>query len=286
MHGLIKDPLVHFLAAGAALFGILALGGGSGSEGASEAPRVEIGADAVRETLEAATILEGREPSPEELRELVEPLIREELLYREALALGLDENDDEVRRRLVEKMRYLLEDLADPEPASREALREFYDANRELFARPERVTFEHVFFDPEHRGEQLDDDVTAALASLRDGAEPATLGDSTPLRSRFTDAPRDQVRVLLGETLTEAVFAAEPGRWIGPFESDFGLHLVRLAEREPAATPPFDAVVDEAREQYAAERRAQANEQAYAELRARYEVDVDWPESLDPGAQQ
>lgn len=286
MRRLIKDPLVHFLAAGAALFGILALTGGSGGEDAGEAPRVEIGADAVRETLEAATILEGREPSRDELRELVEPLIREELLYREALALGLDENDDEVRRRLVEKMRYLLEDLADPEPASRAALREFYDANQAQFSRPERVTFEHVFFDPEQRGEQLEDDVAAALAALRDGAAPGAFGDSTPLRSRFTDAPRDQVRVLLGETLADAVFAAEPGRWIGPFESDFGVHLVRLARREPATTPPFDAVVDDVREKYAAERRAQANEQAYAELRARYEVDIDWPEDLDIGAQQ
>lgn len=280
---LVSDPLVHFLVVGAALFGLLALGGGS-ADPESTREQIRIDAAEIRETLEAATILQGREPTDEELRELVEPLIREEVLYREALALGLDENDDEVRRRLVEKMRYLTEDLADPEPASREALREFYASNRERFRIPERVTFDQLFFSPRERGEQLEADVEAALEALREGADAEAFGDSTPLQSRFVDAPRDQVRVLFGEPFMQAVFDADAGRWIGPFESDFGLHLVRLVERKAARTPEFEAVVDEAREQYAAERREAANEQAFAEMREHYEIEVEWPERLDPGA--
>lgn len=281
MQRLIRDPLVHFLAAGAVLFVIFALRGEPADEPGG---RIHIDAAQVRETLDAATILQGREPTSSELRELVEPLIREEILYREALALGLDENDDEVRRRLVEKMRYLTEDLADPEPPSEAALAEFYESNPELFRVPERVTFDQLFFSPRVRGDSLEGDVDAALAALRDGGEPEQFGDSTPLQDRFVDAPREQVRVLFGGTLTEAVFTAEPGRWIGPFESDFGLHVVRLVEREASRLPGLAEVEDGVREQYAAARREQANEQAFAEMRARYDVDVDWPEGLEPGA--
>lgn len=280
MRRLLKDPLVHFLAVGAVLFGLLALGGGD----AQDPQRIRIDAAQVRETLEAATILQGREPTPAELRELVEPLIREEVLYREALALGLDENDDEVRRRLVEKMSYLTEDLADPEPPSEAALREFFESNPELFRIPERVTFDQLFFSPRTRGESLAADVDAALEALGGGADPAGLGDSTPLRDRFVEAPREQVRVLFGEPFTDAVFAAEPNSWIGPFESDFGLHLVRVVTHEPARLPELDEVEAQARERYAVARRAEANERAFAEIRARYEVELEWPEGLDPGA--
>lgn len=281
MRRLAEDPLVHFLAVGAVLFAVLVLGG---SDEEAAPARIHIDAVAVRETLEAATLLQGREPTAAELRQLVDPLVEEEVLYREALALGLDENDDEVRRRLVEKMRYLTEDLADPEPASEAELRAFFESRPDLFRIPERVTFDQVFFSPRQRGEALEADVGAAFEALADGADPAAFGDSTPLRSRFVDAPREQVRVLFGTELEDAVFAAEPGAWIGPYESDFGLHLVRLVEHEAPRLPAFDEVEDAARERFAAERREEANARALAEMRARYTIDVDWPEGLDPGA--
>ncbi len=90
--------------------------------------------------------------------------------------------------------------------------------------------------------------------------------------------------MLFGEAFTEAVFSAERGRWIGPFESDFGLHVVRLVEHAPSRLPAFDEVEDEARERFAAARRERANERAFAEIRSRYTVDVEWPEGLDFGA--
>lgn len=269
---LLKDPLVHFLAVGGLLFAFFWWHG-------TEPPpdRIVISADRIAELRQAATLLEGRPPTEEELTALVEPAIREEVYYREALALGLDENDDEVRRRLVEKMQYLSQDIADPEPASDASLREFYEANAERFRIPERVSFDQVFFSPRQRGESVQADAEAALAALRGGADPASLGDSTPLESRFTDAARERVLVLFGESLTDAVFAAEPGVWIGPYRSDFGLHLIRLVAREPARQPPFDEVEDQVRQVFADDKRRAANEAAYAAIRARYDVVVEWP---------
>src|SRR5262245_12855734 len=113
MSKLIKDPLVHFLLIGLALFAIAAMRGQPITTGRN---RIVVSAEQIAQASAAASALQGRPPTNEELANLVEPLVRDEVMYREALALGLDENDDEVRRRLVEKMSYLTQDTADPEP--------------------------------------------------------------------------------------------------------------------------------------------------------------------------
>ena len=274
---LLKDPLVHFLLIGAVLFALLRWQSDGGRENPQE---ILIAAEQVTQLRQATAVLQGREPTRAELEQLVEPAIREEVYYREALALGLDVEDDEVRRRLVEKMQYLTEDLVDPEPASEEELRAFFDAAPERFLIPELVIFDQVFFSPSTRGDALAGDVEEALAALRDGAEPADVGDRTPLQERFEDAPRERVAVLFGEGMTNAVFTLPPGDWSGPYQSDFGAHLVRVISRSVARQPTFDQVREQAREAFAADRRRTANERAYAEMRARYDVVVDWPEPL------
>lgn len=269
---MLRDPLVHFLAVGGCLFAFFLWRGDGDAPG-----RIVVTRAQVEQVIQTARLLEGREPTPAEVEALVEPFVREEVLYREALALGLDENDDEVRRRLVEKMQYLTEDIADPEPPTEDTLRAFYDSAPERFRIPERVTFDQVFFSPSQRGGALEEDVAEGLARLRAGAAPDEVGDRTPLESRLTDAERDRVRILFGDALTDAIFAATPGEWTGPYRSDFGLHLVRLVARSDSRLPAFDEIESEVRRVYAETRRQEANEAAYAEMRARYEVDIEWP---------
>lgn len=275
MSRLLKDPLVHFLLIGAALFAVSAWRGESVSAGRDA---IVVTAEQVAQARAAAAVLQGREPTPEELDALVEPTIRDEVLYREALALGLDENDDEVRTRLIEKMNYLTQDLADPEPSSAEALRQFYDANPALFTIPSLVSFDQVFFSPGTRGDRLEADATAGLAALRAGRAPVDVGDRTPLRESYDDAPREQVAVLFGDALAEALFGAAPGEWTGPFRSDFGLHAVRLRSRSEARLPPYDEIAARVAEEFGAQRRREANERAYQEMRARYDVVIEQPE--------
>jgi len=221
--------------------------------------------------------LQGRPPTNEELADLVEPLVRDEIMYREALALKLDENDDEVRRRLIEKMSYLTQDTADPEAGSEQALREFYEARADLFTIPALVSFDQVFFSPGARGDSLQKDAAAGVAALRSGRAPAEVGDRTPLRDSYDDAPREQVAVLFGDELADALFASQPGEWTGPFRSDFGLHAVRLRSRSDPRLPPYDEIAARVAEEYGAERRREANEQAYQKMRARYDVVVELP---------
>src|SRR5688572_29108526 len=174
MRKLLKDPLVHFLALGVALFVVSAWRGQSVSAGREE---IVVTADQVAQARAAAAVLQGREPTQAEMEALVEPMVRDEVMYREALTLGLDENDDEVRRRLIEKMNYLTQDLADPEPSSEQALRDFYAANPDTFTIPALVSFDQVFFSPGTRGDRLEADAAAGLAALRGGRAPAEVGD-------------------------------------------------------------------------------------------------------------
>lgn len=276
---LLKDPLLHFLVIGACLFAVSLW---RSEDDAGE--RIVIGSAQVERLRDATARMRGRPPTREELAEVLEPAIRDEVLYREALALGLDVNDDQVRTRLVEKMQYLTEDLADPEPPSAEALRAFFDSRSDLFTIPESVTFEQVFFGPQQRGANLEADAADALEALRSGADASAVGDRTPLQQRFDAAPRERVEVLFGGALTEAVFGMEPGRWSGPYRSDFGLHLVRLLERLPARLPSYEEVRDQVAATYAAQKRAERNAAEYARMRARYDVVIEWPSAASAHA--
>jgi len=272
MRKFLRDPLFHFLLAG----GILFLLSGLSVEEPSE-QRIVIDAAQVRQLSQTAAVMRGQELDRDELEALLEPVIRDEVYYREALALGLDEDDDSVRTRLIEKMRYLTEDLADPEPASDSELREFFDSNPDLFRIPEMITFDQIFFSPNQRGDALSADVSAALELLQAGHERDGLGDNTPLRDRFVDAPRDQVAVLFGDAMADALFTMSAGEWQGPYESDFGLHLVRLIARTEARQPSFEDAEQMVRDLYARNRRVERNEAAYREMREHYQVVVEWP---------
>lgn len=271
------DPLIHFLAIGAGLFIVL-----SWLSDDTDPRQITVSAEQVRAVLQTTLVGDQSTRTRSELEALVQPLIRDEVLYREALALGLDVEDDQVRTRLIEKMRYVSEDLADPEPADESQLREFFAADPARFVVPEAVTFEHVYFSPRQRGDAIAQDAEAALAALRDGRDAMASGDSTPLGEQFEQATRDRLSILFGDAMTDALFAAEPGEWLGPLESDFGLHLVRVVERSSARNREFDEVADEVREAWAADRREQQNAETWARLRERYIVDVEWPEELVP----
>ena len=274
MRKFLKDPLVHFLLIGASLFALSAWRG-EWIRGGRE--RIVISAGQVAQVRDAAEVLKGRAPTDEEVAALIEPTIRDEVLYREALALKLDVNDDEVRRRLVDKMNYLTQDTADPAPSSDTELRKFYDETPARFEMPELATFDQVFFSPAERGDSVEAVAKAGIAALRAGQSPDEVGDHTPLRGAYENAPRDQVDVLFGDAIAEALFTLPPGDWTGPFKSDFGLHAVRLHARTARRLPPFDEIRDQVAAEFAAERRRARNEAEYRRMRARYDVVIEKP---------
>jgi hypothetical protein len=184
---------------------------------------------------------------------------------------------------LIEKMSYLTQDLADPAPTSEADLRTFYEAFPDRFAVPELVSFDQVFFSPSTRGPALASDAEAGLAALRAGRPAIEVGDRTPLRDAYDGAPHQQVSVLFGAALADALFTLPPGDWSGPFESDFGLHLVRLRSRSERRLPSFDEIRDAVAAEFAAERRREANEAAYRRMRDQYDIVIEAP--TEPSAE-
>ncbi len=271
MKKLLQDPLIHFLFLGAAIFVLFAV---LDDDEDDDATRIVISADQVRQAVDLATMLRGDTPDREQIEQLLEPVIREQVLYREARALGLDRDDETVRLRLVEKMRFLTEDLIEPELPDDARLRAFYDADPQRFAIPARVNFEQVYFSPRERGDALRDDVAAARSRLEAGEDLA--GDSSPLRRQYPDAVREQVEVLFGEPFAAAMFSAVPGSWYGPFESDFGVHLAFLHERVARHQPSFDEAREAVLDAYLSDHRHRANEAEFRRMRDRYEVVIDW----------
>jgi hypothetical protein len=271
--------LLQFVALGLALFAVdrVLTRDAAPREGYA---RIELTPDDVRQ-IGFAWIAQGRAaPSPEELRPLAEGRVREEILYREALALGLDRDDTIVRRRLAQKMEFLFDDVgALREPVSGE-LRAWFDAHAERFAEPPRVTFRHLWFSPDRRGAAARDDARRTLATLAGApADAAPPADGFMFQDHYGDRSFDEIARTFGPQFAHALFAVPPGAWAGPLESGYGWHVVWVVALTSARVPAFEDVEPEVREAWIEAQRADVRECAFAALRARYEVVL--PAELD-----
>ena len=289
MRALIREPLLHFLLAGALLFIWYEMSGAADAE-AQDPSVIEVD----REALLAFMQYRASAFEPElfrarldampagELRALVEDYVREEVLYREALAMAMDEGDYIIRQRLVQKLDFLLEDAArqapDPDAAT---LAAFHQARREDYRVDAAYTFTHIFFDAEKRG--WDEARAAALALLESG-ETASLAftdagrysDRYPFLQNYVERTRDYVANNFNDDFVAALDAIEaPGRqWRGPFASRYGYHLVMLRERTEPYIPELPAVRERVLEDYRFESMLRAREAALDRLISEYEVDV------------
>lgn len=270
MRRLLRDPLFHFAVIGIALFAVFrSIGGWDGQPGAS----VRVSAADVG-LLEARWEQQwGRSPSAQEAEALIEAHVREEILYREALSLGLDRNDTIIRRRLGQKMEFLASDAEVARTPGDDELVALLEQQPERFRVPGRVTFEQIYFGGEAHGDKLGEAANAALQAVRAGE--TVEGDRFLLARHQRGLSDDRVRQVFGDGFGEAVMALAPGGWQGPIVSSYGLHLVFVEESQAARAPSLDEVRDYAvREWQDAQREKQA-EAFYRELRARYEVEIE-----------
>jgi hypothetical protein len=270
---LLREPLVQFL-----LVGALLLAGGWTIERQQAAAERTLVIDAALEQRLARlyAMQMGAPPARAQLDELIETYVHEEVLYREALRMGLAQDDEIIRRRLVQKLEFLSNDLAViPEP-SEAALRACYDANISQFTSGPVVTFEHVYFDPDVTGAAAAGDraravlarLTAGKQSLGDGG-----GDPFPLQSHYAQIDRaDAVQVFGRTAIVDALFTQRPGEWSGPHQSGYGWHLIRVTNRAGEAVQPFAAVRDSVRRMYLQEQAEAQRRKRYEQLRTRYAI--------------
>ncbi len=262
--------MVHFLAIG---LGVFLLFGLRGQVPAARSDTViEVTPAQVAQLAGQFEAVWRRQPTASERDGLIDDYVREEVYYREALALGLDRDDTVIRRRLMQKMEFLTEGPAADTAPDDATLRAYFAAHPERFVRSTRVTFEQVVLG--------DGDPVAALAALNEGAAPDSVGRGSLLPPAMEGAVQTSVDGAFGDGFFAGVTKLAPGVWQGPVASAFGEHLVRLEELEPGRMPPFEevrtAVEADWRQQTAADQR----EAGYRALRDRYTVLL--PDGTDP----
>ena len=284
MHWLLREPLLHFLILGLGLFVLYTQFGGTDA-----APRDRILVDEAELTRLSEQFQRTwmRPPTYEELRGLAEDFVKEEVMYREALALGLDQNDLVIRRRMRQKMEFLNADLVVLEATDAD-LEAYLQANPDSFRRPARFSFHQVYLKAQRDGDDPGRRAQALLQRLR-AVDPAavdlqSLGDPTLLPPQMQRATLRDVANTFGSDFADTLPDAVEGVWSGPFASAYGLHLVRVTASEPATLPGLAEVRPLVEREWSNERRQEANARFYQALRDRYTVEIRLPEQ-SAGAQ-
>ena len=282
MKRLLREPLLHFLVIGAALFGAFHYLRPV-PEAAPSSKQIQLSPDDLSQLVVLFQSQWRRDPTPEEFSRIVEQKVQSEVLYREAMALGLDKNDEIVKRRMGQKMQFLAEDVAAAHEPTPDELKIWFKTNSTKFSQPPRLSFRHLYFSPDRRGKRARDDAAKALARLAGQLEDTKAAEGLADPFMFQDYYRDRAPDYLGKEFgpqfAEAVAKLAPGSWQGPVESGFGWHLVYVDTVIPGRVPDFEEIESDVKTAWLAEQKTLAWEKAYKEMRAKYNVLLPAPPS-------
>jgi len=214
----------------------------------------------------------GLPPTPEEESALIERLFQDEVLLREALRIGLDQGDPIVRRRLLQKMGFLIENLNPvPEPTEAE-LQEHFQKHGERFAQEGRISLIHVFLASNRSGTAPATEAQCVLDKLSAGTDPGDLGDPFIHGSRFVQKTDKELAAIFGSSFADSLKDLQKGVWCGPLESSYGFHLVRITSRTEAREPTFAEVRPQVQKSLTAAKRERAKQAAIHRMSNRYEI--------------
>jgi hypothetical protein len=275
LKSMLKEPLFHFLLLAIAIFA------------AYFALNRSVGARIDKIVVTRATIEQlatrfaanwQRPPTAEELKGLVDDSVKEEIYYREALALGLDKNDVLIRRRLRQKMEFLIDAEAEGIAPTDAELETYLKAHADAFAADAKVSLQQVFLNPQRHADP-DADAAMLLMQLRTdkSADPFALGDATLLPSELSLTDMSSIQQMFGGDFVAGLANSPEGQWIGPIASAFGLHLVRVTERKTGGVPKLDLVRAAVAREWVNDRRKALEAASFQKLSARYQVVVEPP---------
>jgi hypothetical protein len=279
---LAKEPLIQFLLIGACIYGAYSLYGASDEDAGDRTILVD--------TARIEGFISGwqsrfnRPPTEQELDGMISQFVREDIFYREAVAMGLDEDDAITRRRMAQKLEFLTKDIARLKEPVEGELEQYFEDNKALYRMPDLITFSHVFLDPDVREEKTLDDAAALLVELQAAGEPdaemLNAGDRFMLQSYYPAKSELDIRRQLGSGFSESVMQLEPGQWHGPVLSGYGTHLVYVYALEIAPSPVFEDVREDVFENWQTAQQEAFNEQYFESLKNRYEIVIEEPRSV------
>jgi peptidyl-prolyl cis-trans isomerase C len=272
VYPLLREPFFHFLLLGALIFAVSHV---VQSERSASDRQIVVDEQLQQRIVEINQTQSGVTPGREQLERLVDEYIDDEVMYREAMRLGLDRDDEIVRRRLIQKMQFLRRDLAAAPKPDAVALRAYYDTHPQLFNSPARVSFEQLYFsadrggwgEAEARAQRAHDQLAHVTASA------VPLDDAFPFQIPPAQLTRIEAGQLFGDTpIIDALFGAPQGQWSDPVRSAYGWHLIKVGHRRISSLAPFSDVPAQVQSAYLQEQSQAAERRELDTLRARYEI--------------
>ena len=272
----LREPLVQFLLIGAVLFGL-----GYARTGSDSRREIVVSAGRISQLTQQFQTVWMRPPTRQELEGLIQNYVREEVFYREAMAMGLDQDDQVIRRRLMNKLQFVTEDLLSQAEPTDSELTAWLAANPDKVRRDPLFTFSQVYVATDARTPEaaaaLAGRLLAELRAPGGDARAADLGDRTMLEHDFTRMERRDVGLKFGDQFAAALDSTPVGRWSGPIPSGYGLHLVLVRERTPGSIPPLAEVRSQVLRELQNQRRENGLDSLYHRMKGNYHVSVVWP---------
>ena len=271
-----KEPLVHFVLIGAALFAAFQVPWGRDE---ADPNRIVVTAGQVEALAANFSRTWMRPPTPQELTHIVSEHVRNEVFYREALALGLDKDDLLIRRRLRQKLEFILEDVASQVDPSDEDLAAFMAENPETFRQNPKLSFRQVYLSSDKR-QDIPADAKEMLVQIKAGEDPDQLGDRSMLESTFELLGQDGIERRFGTEFARQVVTLPVDEWSGPVVSGYGGHLVLVSERVDGRMPELEEVREAVVLEWRNQKRKAVKEETIQDLLKNYEVVIE--ENPDP----
>jgi hypothetical protein len=269
----LKEPLIHFLLLGALIFVAYNQVAGKGTEPGE----IYISRGQQENLLNTFARTWQRPPTPDEFQGLLKDYVRQEIAYRESQAMGLDKDDIVIRRRLRQKLELLAEDIASLAAPADPDLQTYLETHAEEFAVEPRLTLRQVYFSRDRRGADAEQDALQLLQRIAtDGPDGdfEQFGDPLPLPSEMRGMRESEIARLFGTVFTDGLQGLESGRWAGPVESGFGLHLVFIEAREAGRTPELAEVREAVQREWLSQRRREAVDSMYERLAENYTIEI------------
>ena len=275
MKNLSYEPLVHFALAAFLLFGFHFVW----TSLADRAERtIEVSAEDLDRMLTLYKTESGAAPTEKDLNAMIADFVRDQALAQEARRLGLDVGDTVVERRLAQKMTFLASDLTPLKRPSEEELKAWYTRHSDRFTSPRTISFDHIFFSRDKRGDGTGDAARKELPGLNNGevSNWKAQGDPFMLARSYGELPVREIARLFGSSFADAIaqHTASP-MWTGPISSAFGDHIVRISKNQPAELPPLKAIRNTVETDWMDHHRRTQNAEAINDIVSRYRVVIE-----------
>ena len=280
----LREPLLHFMFIGAAIYLLYAVFAEPAAEDTDKTIVVSAGEIEWMNTVWQKRW--SRAPTSDELDGLIKQYIKETVLYREALTMGLNKHDQVIRRRLAQKLEFLAKDLVALTPPTEEELQTYFKEHQDYYTEPTHYTFTQVFIDPDKRGDATLDDAEKIKATLIVRGENiddvSGTGDDIMLQNYYPEKDQAEIQKQFGSGFAESLVELTPGQWHGPVLSGYGVHLVYLHSIVEPPAIVFEDVRQRVTLDWETEKGIELNEQFYKSLREQYTIVIEEP-AVDDG---